>query len=34
MDDELIALAEQLAHALKQAGRSVATAESCTGGWL
>ena len=34
MDAELIALAEQLAHALKQTGRSVATAESCTGGWL
>ena len=34
MDTELITLAEQLGHALKQAGLSVATAESCTGGWL
>jgi nicotinamide-nucleotide amidase len=34
VDTELITLAERLGHALKQAGRSVATAESCTGGWL
>lgn len=34
MDSELLALADQFGHALKQAGRSVATAESCTGGWL
>jgi len=32
--DTLNALAQELAHALKQAGRSVATAESCTGGLL
>lgn len=31
---ELIALAEELGRALKAAGRSLATAESCTGGWL
>lgn len=34
MDTELITLADHLGHALKQAGLSVATAESCTGGWL
>lgn len=34
MDTDLITLADHLGHALKQAGRSVATAESCTGGWL
>lgn len=34
MDTELTTLADQLGHALKQAGLSVATAESCTGGWL
>lgn len=34
MDTELIMLADHLGHALKQAGYSVATAESCTGGWL
>jgi nicotinamide-nucleotide amidase len=34
MDTELITLADQLGQALKQAGYSVATAESCTGGWL
>lgn len=34
MDIELISLADHLGHDLKQAGRSVATAESCTGGWL
>ncbi len=34
MDTDLITLADHFGHALKQAGRSVATAESCTGGWL
>ena len=34
MDTELHMLADQLGHALKQAGRSLVTAESCTGGWL
>lgn len=34
MDTELIMLADHLGHALKLAGCSVATAESCTGGWL
>jgi nicotinamide-nucleotide amidase len=34
MDSDLLALADQFGYALKQAGRSVATAESCTGGWL
>src|SRR4030066_322196 len=34
MDTELVTLADHLGHDLKQAGRSVATAESCTGGWL
>jgi nicotinamide-nucleotide amidase len=34
MDSELVTLADHLGHDLKQAGRSVATAESCTGGWL
>lgn len=34
MDTELTMLADHLGHALKQAGYSVATAESCTGGWL
>jgi nicotinamide-nucleotide amidase len=33
-DTELVTLADHLGHDLKQAGRSVATAESCTGGWL
>ncbi len=33
-DGELIVLAEELGRALKAAGRSLATAESCTGGWL
>ncbi len=30
----LVALAEQLAQRLLAAGRRLATAESCTGGWL
>jgi nicotinamide-nucleotide amidase len=34
MDNELIMLAGQLGQALKRAGLLVATAESCTGGWL
>lgn len=34
MDTELVTLADHLGHDLKRAGRSVATAESCTGGWL
>jgi nicotinamide-nucleotide amidase len=34
MDTELLMLADQLGHDLKRAGRSLATAESCTGGWL
>ena len=34
MDSELHLLADQLGHALKRAGRTLATAESCTGGWL
>ncbi|MBI5611730.1 MAG: CinA family protein [Gammaproteobacteria bacterium] len=34
MDDELTALAAELAGRLKQAGGSLATAESCTGGGL
>ena len=34
MDTDLVMLADRLGHDLKQAGRSVATAESCTGGWL
>lgn len=34
MDEALIALAKTLAHDLKVAGRSLATAESCTGGWI
>jgi nicotinamide-nucleotide amidase len=34
MDTELVTLADHLGHDLKQAGRSLATAESCTGGWL
>lgn len=34
MDSELVTLADHLGHDLKQAGRSVATAESCTGGWI
>ncbi|MBI5612066.1 MAG: CinA family protein, partial [Gammaproteobacteria bacterium] len=34
MDDELSALAAELAGRLKQAGGSLVTAESCTGGGL
>lgn len=34
MDTELVALADLLGHDLKRAGRALATAESCTGGWL
>ena len=34
MDSDLVILADHLGHDLKQAGRSVATAESCTGGCL
>ena len=34
MDTDLVMLADRLGHDLKQAGRSLATAESCTGGWL
>lgn len=34
MDTELLTLAEELAHDLRQAGLALATAESCTGGWL
>lgn len=34
MDAELNALAAQVGQALKQAGLSLATAESCTGGWV
>ena len=34
MDADLTRLADRLGHDLKQAGRYVATAESCTGGWL
>jgi nicotinamide-nucleotide amidase len=34
MDTDLVRLADLLGHDLKQAGRSLATAESCTGGWL
>ncbi len=34
MDDALIELAKKLAHDLKVSGLSMATAESCTGGWI
>lgn len=34
MDDELIPLAEQVGAALKAHGMMLATAESCTGGWV
>jgi nicotinamide-nucleotide amidase len=33
-DDELTELAARLGRALKDSGHSLATAESCTGGWL
>ena len=34
MDNELFELAEQLARRLKAKGEKIATAESCTGGWI
>lgn len=34
MDDDLIVLAQQMGHDLHTAGYSLATAESCTGGWV
>jgi nicotinamide-nucleotide amidase len=34
MDDELYRLAESVGNALKQHGMMLATAESCTGGWV
>jgi nicotinamide-nucleotide amidase len=34
MDDELYELAEELGRKLKVAGLKIATAESCTGGWI
>jgi nicotinamide-nucleotide amidase len=34
MDNELFALAERLGHSLKAQGYKIATAESCTGGWI
>ena len=34
MDAELLALVQRLAHDLQMEGWSVATAESCTGGWV
>ncbi len=34
MDDGLTVLAGQLGHDLRNAGQSLATAESCTGGWV
>ncbi|HEX9627637.1 MAG TPA: nicotinamide-nucleotide amidohydrolase family protein [Acidiferrobacterales bacterium] len=34
VDDELIRAAEQLGRMLKAAGEMLATAESCTGGWV
>ncbi len=34
MDKELIALAEQLGRLLVTEGKKIATAESCTGGWI
>jgi len=34
MDTELVALADHLGQGLKKAGVMLATAESCTGGWL
>ncbi|MDO9141093.1 MAG: nicotinamide-nucleotide amidase [Methylobacter sp.] len=34
MDSELFKLAEQLGRLLKADGKTIATAESCTGGWI
>ena len=34
MDTELLELAEQLGRSLKSKGEKIATAESCTGGWI
>jgi len=34
MDNELFALAERLGQSLKTKGHKIATAESCTGGWI
>jgi nicotinamide-nucleotide amidase len=34
MDNELYELAEQLGYKLKAGGLKIATAESCTGGWI
>jgi len=34
MDSELFKLAEQLGRLLKANGKTIATAESCTGGWI
>jgi nicotinamide-nucleotide amidase len=34
MESELIELAEQLGRKLKAGGKTIATAESCTGGWI
>lgn len=34
MDHELFELAEQLGRSLKAGGKKIATAESCTGGWI
>ena len=34
MDNELFELAQQLGQLLKSKGKKIATAESCTGGWI
>jgi nicotinamide-nucleotide amidase len=34
MESELFELAEQLGRSLKAGGKTIATAESCTGGWI
>lgn len=34
MEQELFELAEQLGQVLKASGKKIATAESCTGGWI
>ena len=34
MDNELFELAEQLGRLLKSKEKKIATAESCTGGWI